>query len=127
MGLDPFDEFDSFFNWSRNFTPAVDVWQDKDNVYVESPLAGINPDDVRVSVENDILTIEGQSEKKSEVDDKNYYRKEVRSGSFHRAVALPASVDGNKASAEFENGILKISIPKEEKAKPKAIDVKIKK
>ncbi len=129
---DPFEDFDQFFdwpgitNWAGGFTPAVDVWQDNNNVYVESPLAGIDPKNVSVSVENDVLTIEGKSEKKTEVDEKNYYRKEVRYGAFHRAVALPAAVNGEKAKAEFENGILKVTIPKEERAKPKAIPVKVK-
>lgn len=127
MGVDPFDEFDQFFNWpARSFTPAVDVWEDANNVYVKSPLAGIDPKDVSVSVENDILTIEGGSESKSEVDEKNYYRKEVRSGFFHRAIALPASVRSEQVSAEFENGVLKITLPKEEHVKPKKIEIAVK-
>jgi HSP20 family protein len=132
MGIDPFDEMDRLMSWPNfnlptNFTPAVDMWEDKDNIYVEAPLAGINPKDVHVSVENDVLTLEGKSEKKTEVDEKNYYRKEVRSGSFHRAVALPTGVNSEKVVAEFENGVLKITLPKEERVKPKAIEVKIKK
>ncbi len=126
LSIDPFEDM---FNWPAmptTFTPAVDVWEDKDNVYVESALAGIDPKDVAIAVENDILTIEGKTEKKSEVEDKNYYRKEVRAGSFHRAVALPKAVNGEKAVAEYENGLLKITIPKEERAKPKAIPVKVK-
>ena len=80
MSIDPFEDFDQFFDWPVlrgpiGFTPAVDVWQDNNNVYIESPLAGIDPKNVSVSVENDVLTIEGKSEKKSEVDEKNYYRK----------------------------------------------------
>jgi HSP20 family protein len=58
------------------------------------------------------------------VDEKDYFRREVRTGSFHRAVALPAAVSGEKADATYENGILKITIPKEERAKPKRITVK---
>jgi len=92
MSLDPFDEMDRFFDWpvvrSAGFVPAIDIWQDEKNIYVESPLAGVDPKDVEVSVENDILTIQGKSEKKTEVDEKNYYRKEVRSGAFHRTVAF---------------------------------------
>jgi len=131
MFPDPFEEMDRFFDWpasrAAGFTPAVDVWEDENNVYVESPLPGIDPQNVNVSVENDVLTIQGKSEKKSEVDEKNYYRKEVRSGSFHRAIALPASVKNEGIEAEFESGILKITLPKEERVKPKKIDVKIKK
>jgi len=130
MSLDPFDEMDRFFDWpvvrSAGFVPAIDIWQDEENIYVESPLAGVDPKDVEVSVENDILTIQGKSEKKTEVDEKNYYRKEVRSGAFHRTVALPVSVDNDKILAVFENGILKITLPKQERVKPKKVEVKIK-
>ena len=123
----PFMEMDKFFEdmpaAGRSFVPALDVYQNADNVYVETPLPGIDPQNVNISVENDVLTIEGSSERKSEVDEKNYYRQEVRSGSFHRAVALPASVSGEKASAEYKDGILKITIPKEEKAKPRQIKI----
>jgi len=87
-----FDDFDKFFDGS-GFVLALDVYQTKDTVVVETPLAGIDPNKVNISIENDILTIEGATEHKTEVDEKNYYRKEVRSGAFHRSVALPASVD----------------------------------
>ena len=79
---------------------------------VETGLVGIDPDKVNISIEHDVLTIKGESEKKSEVDDKNYYRKEIRRGSFYRSVPLPAHVIGDKASAVAEDGVLKISIPK---------------
>jgi HSP20 family protein len=127
LSIDPFEDA---FNWPAmpaTFAPAVDVYEDKDNVYVESALAGINPADVAITIENNVLSLEGASQKKSEVDEKNYYRKEVRCGSFHRLVTLPTAVDGDQAKAEYENGILKIVIPKEEKAKPKNIKVEIKK
>ena len=129
--MDPFQEFDKFFedgltHGSHGFVPALDVYQDKDNVIVETPLPGINAEDVNISVENDVLTIEGKSEKKSEVDEKDYYRKEVRFGGFHRAVALPSSVNGERASAEYKDGVLKITIPKEERAKPKQIKISAK-
>lgn len=110
-----------------NFTPAVDVYQDKDNVIVETPLAGVDPEKVNVSVENDVLKIEGKSEHRSEVDEQNYYRKEVRYGSFYRAVALPTHVKSDKANASFENGMLKVIIPKAEEVKPKTIKVAVKK
>ncbi|MDP3993676.1 MAG: Hsp20/alpha crystallin family protein [bacterium] len=126
--LDPFSDFDKFFEeWGgpsqQGFVPALDVYQDKDSVIVETPLPGIDPEKVNISVENDVLTIEGTTKKESEVDDKNYYRKEVRTGSFHRAVSLPASVSGENASADYQNGVLKITIPKEERAKPKQIKI----
>ncbi|MCH7492922.1 Hsp20/alpha crystallin family protein [Patescibacteria group bacterium] len=108
------------------FTPALDIYQDANNVFVETPLAGINPEKVEVTIENDILKIEGKSEHKSEVDEKNYYRREVRTGSFYREVAMPTNVQGDKAEAVFENGMLRITIPKTEAVKPKSIKVLIK-
>lgn len=126
-----FEDFEE--DWSKlpekmtAFTPAVDVYQDKDNVIVETPLAGVDPEKVNISVENDVLKIEGRSDHKSEIDEKNYYRKEVRYGSFYRAVALPTHVKADKADATFDNGILKVVIPKAEEVKPKTIKVKTKK
>ena len=106
-----------------NFTPAVDVYQDKDNVFVETPLAGIDPEKVDISIENDVLTIKGENEKKTEVEEKDYYRKEVRRGSFFRSIQLPAHVLGDKAEAGYDNGVLKITIPKAPEAKPKKIKI----
>jgi HSP20 family protein len=121
------ENFQGMSDKMMSFTPAVDVYQDKDNVIVEAPLAGVDPDKVSVSVENDVLKIEGKSEHKSEVDDQNYYRKEVRYGGFYRAIALPTHVKSDKANAVFENGLLKVTIPKAEEAKPKTIKVQVKK
>lgn len=107
-----------------NFVPAVDVYQNKDEVIVETPLAGIDPEEVNISIENDVLTIKGQTNKKSEVEDKNYYRKEVRTGSFYRSIALPTRVNGDEAKATYEKGILKVIVPKAPEAKPKTIKIK---
>lgn len=128
-----FNDIEKFFDnagfgfrgWGA-FVPAIDVYQTKDDITVETPLPGVDPEDVSISIENDVLTIEGKSEKKSEVDEKDYFRKEVRLGSFHRAVALPVAVNGDEAKASYENGVLKIVIPKEERAKPKSIKVEVK-
>ncbi|MDI3496368.1 MAG: hypothetical protein PWQ35_389 [Patescibacteria group bacterium] len=109
------------------FTPAVDMYEDNDNIIIETQLAGIDPDKVDVSIENNVLCIKGESEKKSEIDDKNYYRKEIRRGSFFRSIPLPTKVDGDKASAVNEEGILKISIPKAAEVKPKSIKIQSKK
>ena len=106
------------------FMPAIDVYEDKNNVIVETQLAGIDPEKVNVSIENDVLSIKGESEKKSEVEDKNYYRKEIRRGSFYRRVALPTHVLGDEASADAVDGVLKITIPKAAKSKPKMIKIK---
>ena len=109
------------------FTPAVDVYEDKDNIIVETQLAGISPDDVSISIENNILCIKGESEKKSEIDEKNYYRKEIRRGSFYRSIPLPTKVSGDDARAVADGGVLKITIPKAPEVKPKTIKIENKK
>lgn len=117
-------DFDNMFaDFGGDISPAVDVYEKDNNVVVEAPLPGINPDKVQVAVENDVLSIEGSVEKSTEVDEKNYYRKEVRSGSFHRAVALPSSVDGDKAVADYKNGVLTVTIPKAAQAVKKTIKI----
>lgn len=133
--FDAFDDMDKMFSdympairtTKAGFMPAVDMYEDKDNVIVETELAGVDPEKVDISIENDILTIKGESEKKSEVEDKNYYRKELRRGSFYRSIPLPAHVLGDKASAMAADGVLKISVPKAPEAKPKTIKIKTQK
>ena len=119
---EPFHDMDKFFeNLSpairggvnkAGFMPAINMYEDEKNVIVETEMAGVDPDKVDISVENDVLIVKGESEKKSEVEDKNYYRKEIRSGSFYRSIQLPTHVNGDKASAIAMDGILKITIPK---------------
>jgi len=105
--------------------PAMDVYQTDKAVIVEMPLAGIKPENVEVNLEKGVLTVLGKSNKEHEVDEKNYYRKEVRSGSFYRQVALPAPVADDKVKAEFEDGVLKITCPKTEPTKAKKVSVKV--
>ena len=124
--LEPFEDFDKLFEEfpvpsTKGFTPAIDVYQTKDNVVVETPLAGADPSHVEVAIENDVLTIKGETKKESEVEEKNYYRTEIRSGGFYRSVALPTHVSGEKAKAESVNGMLKITVPKAPVVKPKTI------
>jgi HSP20 family protein len=132
---EPFEDMERFFKEEfpamlpqrvGGFVPSVDVYETKDSVIVESPLAGVDPKDVDIFIEDNILTIKGETKKKTEVDEKNYYRKEVRYGNFYRRVSLPAAVAGEKAKAVSENGVLKISIPKlPGEKKEKAIKIKI--
>lgn len=113
--------------WEGNdFSPAIDVRQDKDSMIVETSLPGIDPDKVEISVENDVLTISGHTEEKKETKREDYYRKEIREGSFSRSVILPMGVKADQAEAHYEKGILRISLPKAEEAKPKKIAIKAK-
>jgi len=111
----------------QGFSPALDVYQDKKNVHVEVPLAGVDLKNVKISIENNILTLQGVTKKESEVDEKNFYRKEIREGSFFRTVALPTHVKGDKAEATSKDGMLKIVIPKALGEKARNIAIKIKK
>ena len=123
-----FDNEEMFSLMKQNrFNPALDVYEDKNNVIVDCALAGFDPEKVAINVEDNVLTIEGKEEHKTEVDDKNYYKKEIRQGSFYRSIALPHPVLGGEARATFEKGILKVTLPKAEEAKPKTIKIDIKK
>ena len=118
------DLFPALRGERSGFVPAVDMYQDEKNVIVEAQMAGIDPDNVAISIENDILIIKGESEKISEIDDKNYYKKEIKRGSFYRTIQLPTHVAGDKAEAESNDGVLKIIIPKLSEIKPKIIKIK---
>jgi len=123
------DEFSRFFrNWpmqsSDVIVPSMDVYMKQDDLVVEMPLPNVNPDKVEITInDQNVLTVKGRVEKKTEIDDKNYYRKEVKIGSFYRSVALPLPVQGDKASADYKDGILVISIPKVEEKKPTQIKI----
>jgi HSP20 family protein len=108
--------------------PPVDIYEDGGKLIVETPVAGIDPAKIDVSVQNDVLTIKGSMERKTEVDEKNYYRKEVRAGSLFRTIPLPVHVLESGANATYENGMLKIEIPKgKEETKTIKINVNPKK
>jgi HSP20 family protein len=110
---------------SKGFVPATDVYEDEKNVFVETSLAGVRPEDVGVSVEKNVLTLQGSSKKEHEVEEKNYYRKEMRSGSFFRQIVLPAPVKEDEVKAEFEDGVLKVTCPKDAPDEAKKIEVEV--
>jgi len=110
----------------RTEEPAVDIYQDRNNLYVEFPLAGIKPEDVQISIEDNILTIQGKTEEKKEIKEEDYLRKEIRKGTFRRMIKLPVEVKGDRAVAESISGMLKITIPKIAKIAPKAKRIPIK-
>jgi HSP20 family protein len=130
MRWSPFRDLEQFIDedmWpSTGFMPAMDVRQDKDNVIVEMSLPGIDADKVDINVENDVLTVSGHREEKKETKREDYYRKEIREGSFSRSVVLPMAVKGDQAEAGYEKGMLRIMLPKAEEVKPKKIAIKMK-
>lgn len=107
-------------------TPALDVYQTESEVKVEMPLVNIDPAKVDIEVVNDVLTISGKSEHQSEVDEKHYYRREVRTGAFQRSVVLPAHVDSDAATATYEKGVLTVTLPKKSTPTGKKIAISTK-
>ena len=106
--------------------PAVDMYQTDNEVVVKAALPGMKADDVQLNVTGEVLTIKGEIKQKDEVKEKAYHLREQRWGMFERSVILPTEVVADKAKADFENGILTISLPKAEEAKPKSISIKAK-
>ena len=119
------DTFEDLEKGLSSFVPALDVYENEKNIVVETTLAGIKPEDVDISIKEDILTVDGTRKSTSEIDEKNYYKKEVRTGSFHRSVALPSSVKVDKVKADFKNGLLTITLPKAGEIRSKSIKINI--
>lgn len=115
------DEFVSLGDWS----PSVDIKEDKEEYVVTAELPGMKKDDVQITFSNGTLKIEGERQKEKEEKNVNYHRVERVYGKFCRSFQLPSSIQQNKISAEFKDGILTIHLPKSEEAKPKVIEVKV--
>ncbi|MBN1890281.1 MAG: Hsp20/alpha crystallin family protein [Thermoflexales bacterium] len=106
--------------------PAVDVYQTKDDVIVKAAVPGLDPEDIDVSVTGDMLTIKGEFKQEEKVEKEQYVYQERRFGQFCRQMSLPARVKADKASAEYEHGVLTLKLPKVEEAKPKGLKIKVK-
>lgn len=106
--------------------PAVDMFQTDDELVVKAAVPGVKPGDVQISVTGDVLSIKGEAKLKEENKDKAWHIREQRWGSFERRIMLPTDVVADKARAEFEDGILTITLPKAEEVRPKTITVKTK-
>ena len=123
--------FDDAFTRPRgasgvSILPAIDLYQTADEVVVKANLPGLKAEDVQISVASGMLTLSGEFKQEDERKEANYHVLERRSGAFERSVALPTEVQTEKAKADFENGVLTISLPKAETVKPKMITIKAK-
>ncbi len=105
---------------------AVDMYETDEDVVVKASVPGVDPDDLDISITGDTLTIKGESTREEEVEEENYVCRERYYGAFSRSVAIPASVEADKADASFEDGVLTLRLPKAEEMKPKSIKVKTK-
>ncbi|NWG35633.1 MAG: Hsp20/alpha crystallin family protein [Chloroflexi bacterium] len=106
--------------------PAIDMYQTNDDIVVKAALPGIKADEVQINITGEVLTIKGELKQNDEKKDKAWHIREQRYGSFERSIVLPTEVVADKAKAEFENGILTITLPKAEEVKPRTITVKAK-
>lgn len=107
-------------------TFAVDVYQDDQGYVVKAAVPGVKPEDVDVTVEDDVLRIKAESKQEQEVKEDQYLRREIRWGAVQRAMRLPADVDVDKIAANFENGILTLRLPRKPEVKPRTIKVQAK-
>ena len=106
------------------WTPAVDISETQERFLVFAELPGVSGDDVDISVENSVLTIQGRREFYADQKEDHFHRVERRFGSFARSVTLPSTADVERITASFDAGVLTVEIPKKEEAKPRKIEVK---
>lgn len=109
----------------RTWMPAIDVERDNGNLVVRADVPGIKPDEVKIEIEDDILTVSGQHEERKETKDKgkHYLRRERRYGAFSRSMALPVGVDPKKIKAKTHDGIVEVTIPLPKEAKKETIKI----
>ncbi|PJE57575.1 MAG: hypothetical protein COU82_00970 [Candidatus Portnoybacteria bacterium CG10_big_fil_rev_8_21_14_0_10_38_18] len=103
---------------------TIDVYQTESEVVIKSTIAGVNPEDIDISITNDMVTIRGKRVKDEKITAEDYYYQELYWGAFSRSVILPVEVDADRAKATIKNGILTIRLPKSEKVKTKRISVR---
>ena len=110
---------------SSSFAPAVDVYEDEHNVTLKIEVPGIDEKDIDVRIENNTLTVHGERKIEKEEKEENYRRVERQYGSFTRTFNLPPTVDAEKVQADYDRGVLKVTLPKKAEAKPKQIKVNV--
>ena len=125
------DSFSPFFREgdlsTRTWAPAVDIYEDNNNLVLKADLPGVDPKDVDIKVENGTLYLSGERKFEKEVKEENYHRVERSYGAFSRSFSLPNSIDAEKVVAEYKDGQLILTLPKREEAKPKTIKVNVSK
>jgi HSP20 family protein len=113
--------------WDVPSAPGMDLYQTDEAIVIKMGLPGVEPGDIQVSVTYGVLTVRGEVKEEKEEKEKTYHLRERRFGSFSRSVKLPSNVNVEKSDAQFENGVLTLTLPKAEEAKPRTIAVKTKK
>jgi HSP20 family protein len=112
---------------TRTWAPPVDIYEDGDSLVLKAELPGINPDDVEIRVEDNTLYLKGERKFEKEVKEQNYHRVERSYGTFTRTFSLPNSIQADKVAASYKDGVLTLTMPKKEEAKPKTIKINVSK
>jgi HSP20 family protein len=110
---------------TSSWLPACDVFEDRDAVKIVAEVPGVRAEDVKISLEHNLLTIRGEKKQHAEEKSERVHRYERTYGTFERAFSLPTSVDPDKIAASYANGVLTVTIPKAERARPREIPVKV--
>jgi HSP20 family protein len=118
------DESEGWLTVPTAFVPKTDVVESDNNFEITVDLPGMKPEEVKVEMKEGALWITGKREEEKEEKGKTYHRVERRHGEFRRVMTLPGAIDGDKVAAKYDNGVLKVTVPKMEKAKAKRIEVK---
>jgi HSP20 family protein len=108
------------------WVPAVDISEDDDNLFVDVEVPGMKKEDIKVSLEHNVLSLKGEKKQEKEVKDENFHRWERSYGSFARSFELPVPVQADKIKANYHDGVLHIALPKAEEVKPKEIPIEVK-
>lgn len=110
---------------TASWYPACDVFEDKESIKIVVEVPGVKPEDVKLSLENNLLTIRGEKRQQAEERTERVHRYERNYGTFERTFALPTTADADRIHAGYENGILTVTVPKAERARPREIPVKV--
>jgi HSP20 family protein len=112
---------DGSLTWGWN--PVVDIYDNEDNIVIKVELPGVSKEDIEIDIKDRVLTLKGERSADNEAKEDDYYRRERTYGRFERSFTLPANVDPDKIKADYNDGVLKIEVPKPENQKPKQITV----
>ena len=120
-----FGEFPANIDLGFSYSPRVDIYADEKNIFIDAEIPGIKKEDLKISLQDNILTISGKK-KRDEQKDKQFFRNEIICGDFSRSFSLPEDINTENVDASFENGVLKITIGKQEvkTSKERNIDIK---
>ena len=109
---------------SAAWAPPVDIFEKDDHLVIRAEIPGVQKEDMYVGIENSVLTLHGERKQETEVKEENAYRMERVYGTFTRSFTLPTTVDGAKVTATYKDGVLEVTVPKAETAKPKSVEIK---